>query len=585
VTTLAGAYGQVGCSDGVGAKATFARPGGVAFAGGTLYVSDSRNHVIRRVDVQTAAVSTLAGACGQAGGVDGAASDARFRNPGGLAIDAAGQNLYVADTDNETIRAFSLATGEVSTVAGATGTAGATDGVGAAALFFKPTGLAIDGAGTLYVADVRNQSVRQVVPGAGPGSGVVSTVATVAAPPGGVAIDQGSLLVSLGDHRLLRVGLAGARTTLAGAAGARGFVDGVGVAARFDGPAGLFDDGAGSLYVADEVNAAIRRVALANAGVSTVAGQSSVGSTDGAGGQALFSAPGGLAADATFVYVADTGNDVVRRIRRATAEVTTLAGAAGHAGLADGAPGSSRFDHPQGIALDGPAQKLYVVDAGNRSIRSIDLARASVSTLALAAAPGDAFAGLSQPAGIALVERQLFVTDYAAQIVVSIDLDRARVSTFAGQAGATGSADGTGAAATFYGPAGIAWDGAGHLYVADELNNCVRRIAIATGAVSTLAGEPAVPGGNDGAGANAHFDSPTSIAADAGGDVFVSDLLNNRVRHVDAATGRVTTVVGGAIPGVALGALPAQLGQPGPIALTPEGGLLVVSENSVLLAH
>lgn len=585
VSTLAGAYGTIGCAEGTGTGATFNAPSGLAYAGGGLYLTDSENDTIRRIDVSTAAVTTVAGACRQPGAVDGAGSDARLHSPGGIVFDAAGQNLYIADTDNGTIRVLSIGTGAVTTVAGAAGTEGATDGVGGAAAFRKPTAIAMDGAGSLYVADSRNYSLRKVVPGASPNTGVVSTVASFGVMPEGIAIDGSNALVSLTDHRLVGVAPGGAPTAVAGTAGAKGFVDGIGAAARFDVPAGLLNDGAGTLFIADQANAAIRRMALAGADVTTFAGSNSVGALDGSASQARFDAPGGLAADSSFIYVADTGNGAIRRIAVRTGQVTTLAGSAGQAGLVGGPSDVARFDHPQGLALDERGLKLYVVDAGNRAIRVVDLARATVGTLAYTTAPGDAFAGLSQPSGIALAAGRLFVTDFGSHVVLSIDLGKAQVSTFAGQADAPGSADGTGAQASFYGPLGIAFDGVGSLFVADSLNDTVRKIAIATAKVTTIAGKPTVQGNNDGVGAAAHFSSPSSIAADAGGDVFVSDVQNDRVRRVDAATGKVTTVIGGAIPGVRPGALPAQLTQPGPLALTPSGGLLVVSENSVLLAH
>ncbi len=122
--------------------------------------------------------------------------------------------------------------------------------------------------------------------------------------------------------------------------------------------------------------------------------------------------------------------------------------------------------------------------------------------------------------------------------------------------------------------------------MADDLNETIRRIDIATGAVATLAGQPVSPGSTDGAGAAARFHYPFGVAADARGDLFVTDSLNNSVREIDVASGGVKTVIGtAAIWGVRLGPLPAQLSQPSALAMTPSGGLLLVSENAVLLAH
>jgi hypothetical protein len=169
---------------------------------------------------------------------------------------------------------------------------------------------------------------------------------------------------------------------------------------------------------------------------------------------------------------------------------------------------------------------------------------------------------------------------------LAVDLASSQISTLAGQSGVPGGTDGAGSGATFNGPLGIAADGIGNLYVADDSNETVRKIVIATGTVSTIAGQSGIQGSNDGVGAAAHFFYPTGIAADGAGDVFVSDLENNVVRHIDVASGRVTTVIGSlTVAGVRLGPLPAQLTQPGPLALTPSGNLLLVSENTLLVAR
>ncbi|HEY5146302.1 MAG TPA: hypothetical protein VII82_06030, partial [Polyangiaceae bacterium] len=114
----------------------------------------------------------------------------------------------------------------------------------------------------------------------------------------------------------------------------------------------------------------------------------------------------------------------------------------------------------------------------------------------------------------------------------------------------------------------------------------VRRIALASATVSTIAGSPNMPGYRDGVGAMAYFANPFAVTVNDLGDLFVADTGNNAVRHVDLSSGTVTTVIGSPdLPGVKLGTLPAQIALPTAIALTPGGSLLVVSENSVLVAH
>src|SRR5262249_20707626 len=154
-----GTFGVVGGMDGVGPAAQLFQPNGIAVAGGTVYFADTENHAIRTIDLSSHAVTTWAGALGVAGTDDGPIASARFREPEGLAADGSG-NLYVADTDNNTIRKIVIATGTVTTLAGTAGMTGATDGVGAAALFNKPRAIAWDGGGKLYVVDSLNDSIR-----------------------------------------------------------------------------------------------------------------------------------------------------------------------------------------------------------------------------------------------------------------------------------------------------------------------------------------------------------------------------------------------------------------------------------------
>ncbi|MBI5689797.1 MAG: immunoglobulin domain-containing protein [Verrucomicrobia bacterium] len=328
VTTLAGTPLSTGTTDGTGSAARFNIPKGVvADASGNLYVADANNHTIRKIVINTGVVTTLAGTAGVAGGTDATGTAASFRAPQGLAI--SGTNLFVADTLNHTIRKIDLSTGAVTTVAGTAQTSGTTDATGAAARFNAPIGLVAVGA-NLYVADQGNNSIRQVV------------IAT------------------------------GATTTFAGVSGTgtAGQTDGTGAAASFDRPGGIAAD-ALNLYVADTYNHTIRKIVIGTAAVTTIAGTAdSSGSTDDTGAAARFNLPGGIAVDAAGanIYVADTINNTVRRIVAVSGAVTTVAGSAGFLGNTDGIGTVARFQNPYGVAVDG-AGAVYVADAQNHTIR------------------------------------------------------------------------------------------------------------------------------------------------------------------------------------------------------------------------
>src|SRR3990170_1498629 len=268
-------------------------------------------------------VSTLAGAAGFSGTTDGTGTAAQFNLPQGITSD--GTNLYVADTSNHTIRKIVIATGAVTTLAGTAGSAGSTDGTGAAARFSSPAGITTDGT-NLYVADTSNHTIRQIV---------IST---------------------------------GVVTTLAGTAGSANSTDGTGAAARFNGPQGITTDGT-NLYIADTVNHTIRQIVISTGVVTTLAGTAgSASSTDGTGAAARFNGSQGITSDGTNLYVADTGNHTIRKIA-AGGVVTTVAGAAGMSGTTDGTLASARFNTPTGINTDGTS--LYDTDAAKHTIRMI----------------------------------------------------------------------------------------------------------------------------------------------------------------------------------------------------------------------
>ncbi len=581
VTTLAGTPGATGGADGVGSAASFFQPSGVTLANGTVYICDTENHAIRALDVATATVTTYAGAIGQAGLNDGDVASARFREPEGIVTDGAG-NLYIADVDNNTIRKIVIATGQVTTIAGTPAMAGNVDGVGAAALFNKPKGMAADGAGHLYIVDSLNSSVRVLTLA----DDSVVTRASFALPPIGVAADGADIRVTTGDNRVVRIDPTGVVTTVAGALNLSGFVDGAAADARFFRPAGLWVE-SGRILVADDGNYVVRAISRdAAPTVSTWLGALSAGSSDGPASSARFFAVQGIAVAGGTAYVADTDNHTIRAVDLGSGAVTTLAGAAGQASYADGTGGDARFNTPIGLALDAAGQHLYVADSGNRSIRAVELASGAVTTLPTNGAPGSGFARFNAPSGLARDGTHLYVSDSSDHVIVAVDLGTNLVSAVAGTPRVAGANDGVGAKARFNAPAGLTLDGHGALYVADTLNDAIRKIDLASNTVTTVAGALGVTGGDDGPPTMARFAQPGALAADGVGDLFVADTLNETVRHVDLASGTVSTVIGVlGKTGVRTGPLPAQLGPPTALALTADAKLLLASENALLEAH
>lgn len=318
VSTLAGS-GASGSLDGIGAEAEFFSPLGISVDGaGTLYVADSGNHKIRKIEAG-GAVSTVAGT-GLQGSTDGDNSIAKFKFPSDLAVSASGI-IYVADSGNHKIRKIT-ADGMVSTLAGS-GTAGDLDGTGTSARFNNPSGIAIDAGGNLYVADTGNHKIRKVTP-----DGVVTTIAGSSA----------------------------------------GFADGNALSARFLQPSDIAISQSGALYVVDTGNHRIRRIESGQ--VSTVAGSGEIGTTDGPALQASFQYPAGIAIDSDgCLYISDSENNLIRKLSPA-GNVITLAGT-GSAAYADGLCTSAAFSYPARIAISPAGETLYIADSNNHAIRAL----------------------------------------------------------------------------------------------------------------------------------------------------------------------------------------------------------------------
>ncbi|MGD0275413.1 MAG: carboxypeptidase regulatory-like domain-containing protein [Syntrophales bacterium] len=343
--------------------------------------------------------------------------------------------------------------------------------------------------------------------------------------------------------------LVTAVSTMAGLAGTSGSANGTGTAALFNFPRGITTDGT-SLYVVDTGNDTIRKIVISTGVVTTLAGTAgSSGSANGTGTAALFNSPRGITTDGTNLYVADTGNDTIRKIAKNNicyyfvsgtlcvytgVTVTTLAGTVGSSGSADGTGAAALFNSPQGITMDGT--NLYITDTVNNTIRQIVISTGAVTTLAGTAGSSGSTDGagsaalFNSPQGITTDGTNLYVADTINNTIRQIVISTGAVTTLAGTAGSSGSADGIGSAARFSSPQGITTDGT-NLYVADASNNTIRKIVISTGAVTTLAGAAGSSGSIDGTGAAALFNSPQGITTD-GTNLYVADTDNNTIRKI-----------------------------------------------------
>jgi len=556
VCTLAGKPGVPGSANGNGIAARFNGPNAVAVdASGNVYVADFSNHTIRKI-TPVGDVSTLAGLAGISGSADGVGSNARFNGPTGVAVDSS-NNVFVADTYNQTVRKITLA-GVVSTFAGTAGMIGSADGTGSAAQFYGPYCLAVDVTNNLYVTDSANNTVRRITP-----ARVVSTFAGTAGfggsadgigaaasfyVPLGIAVDNGgNVFVADGyNNTIRRITPTRAVSTWAGLAGAIGSTDGTGGAARFNLPFGVVKDGSGNVYVGDYQNHTVRKITPGRA-VSTLAGQvGGPGAVDATGGAARFNGPNSVAVDSSGnVYVADETANTVRKITP-VGGVTTLAGLAGIAGSADGTGSAARFNRPEGVTVDSTST-VYVADQNNHTIRKIT-PTGSVTTLA-------GFAGMSgstdgtgsaarfnQPSSVATDgEGNVYVADSGNHTIRRITAV-GEVTTLAGSPGLAGSVDGPGAAAQFNYPYGVAVDASTNVYVADAFNNTIRKITPA-GEVSTIAGLAGASGSVDDTGTTARFNTPNSVAVDSANNVYVADSENATIRKI--TPGGVATTIGG----------------------------------------
>lgn len=567
VTTIAGS-GNPGFADGIGTNASFFAPNALAIdTSGNLFVADRGTWYIRKIVLSTGLVTTIAGN-GVYGYADGIGTSTSFKNIWGMTIDRNG-NLIVADTDNHRIRKVTPA-GVVSTVAGS-GNAAFADGTGTAASFYYPHDISVDASDNMFIADTYNHRIRRITAG-----GVVTTIAgqsnmgfaddtgasAIFRYPTGILVDtSGNLYICDKDNNRIRkitfpnglIPNGGLVSTLAGNSQSSS-VDGVGMSASFNQPIKLAFDPSGNLIIADRVNHKIRKVTLAGV-VTTVAGDGSGRWVDGTVPLgASFYRPRGIVIDTSGnLFVGDSDNHVIRKIVISTGLVTTVAGS-GNAAFADGIGAAASFRYPSKLTID-TSGNLFVTDSNNHRIRKIVISTGAVSTIAgsgnAAFTDGTgAGASFNEPFDIDIDENGiLYVAELYNHRIRKIVISTGVVTTLAGGNGTTPGVgggrwlDGTGTGAAFNQPIAVSLDKRGNLIVSDHANHRIRKIALGTSVVTTIAGQD-TPGFNDGLSPGAAFNAPAALTLDTSGNLYVTDRHNHRIRKIVISTGVVTTVAG-----------------------------------------
>ena len=523
---------------GLAIQAQLNNPQGIAVdAAGDLFIADTGNNRVREV-TPDGKIQTIAG-IGVAGfyGDLGPATQAMLNAPAGVAVDSAG-NVYIADSGNNAIRKV-LTSGIITIIAGNSYAGGCAPpattpspcgdgGPATGANLYDPQDVALGPNGSVYIVDTGNASVRRVEP-----NGIIHTVAgsasqgyagdggpansAVLTTPYAVAVDgPGNYYIAdLGNNDIRMVNTKGIISTIAGTQ-VPGFSGdgGPAISAKLNQPSGVAVDASGNLYVADEWNLRIRKIASGN--ITTVAGNGlfSYSGDGGPAAQAELYNPQGVAVDsAGNIYVADTRNAVVRKIA-GDGTISTLAG--------------TSLKDPRGLATD-TAGNLYVSDFHGNVVKKI-APDGTVTTVAGNGSPGFGGDGgaatsaqLNGPFGLAVdASGNLYISDFANNRIRQVS-PTGGITTVAGTGAQSYFGDGGPATqAGLNGPLGVAVDAAGNLYIADTNDNVIREVT--GGNIRTIAGT-GVPGtaGDGGPPTRAQIIAPSAIALDASGNIYITD--------------------------------------------------------------
>jgi streptogramin lyase len=584
ITLVAGSgndnYDQGSDEDVSPLSAHLKKPRGVYVdASGNIYIADTENCMIRKVDVSTNKINRVAGAtdgqdplCGWSGD-GGLATNTRLDKPRGVWVDASG-NIYIADTENNRIRMVDATTQIITTIAGNGGSSYSGDnGPAKDAELHKPNGVVVDVTGNIYIADTDNEVIRRVdattqiiTTIAGTGSGGYSgddgpaTLASLKKPRGVWLSESGNILIADADNNRVRLvyddGGTLMITTVAGD-GSSGYSgdDGPATSASLTKPHGvcIYEDLAPAyLVIADPSNHRIREVNLKTGIITKVAGTiwSGYNGDNRTATTARLYYPFGVHVDASHnTYIADTYNHRIRKVDGKTGIITTVAGIGSKGFSGDGGPATS-FN----VFLDSVGN-IYIVDTYNYRIRKIDAATKIITTVV-----GDGTAKFRGDGGLATnasirksydvaldTAGNLFIADTHNHVIRKVDAATGIINTVVGQGERSGF-EGDGGLATLAklnSPTGVYVDAAGNIYVADTKNDVIRKVDATTNIINTVAGNGTPgPAGDGGLATLAQLDYPEAVWVDGAGNMFIVDTNNCRIRRVDATTGIITTVAG-----------------------------------------
>ena len=671
INTIAGTHAAGFSGDGGAATAgELNLPQGVALDGaGNLYIADTANNRIRRVDAFTGEITTVAGTGAQGYAGDGAlATLAEFNQPQGIAVDGEG-NLYIADTGNNVVRKINAATGNITTIAGTGAQGYAGDGALATqAKLNLPTALAVDAAGDVYIADAGNNRIRLVNAASGlialyagngttvyNGDGLQATQTALSGPRGLSLEPSGDVILSDTGHNLVREvnATTGLMQTLAGnplQAGGYSGDGGPATSAELNGPTGLAQDDLGNLYIADTLNARVREIVASTNDIATVAGNGTVGlAGDGAlASQAALNGVTGLAVDDEGrIDAADTTNNAVRQIslgRRFPAATLALANPVTRylyvqfnsaATLNSLSVSAGAYQQQEFSLTTVSAPPAYPIGTLPGCGNSTPYAANAVCVVALHFAPTDpgvSRAALSVATSAGTVDFGLHGPALGPEVVLTpgvitsilpllttmpnqptyeqaaidpqgdvfvADKTGNQISLWCAAANASLGCTGNNASvvyiassgatitATLNAPTAVSLDAAGNLYIANSGTNQILRVDAATHAITSAAGDGVQGYTGDGSAATAaELNAPGGVVADAAGNLYIADSGNNVVRRVDALTGNIATIAGTGVQGF-LGdggqATQAELNNPFAVTLEDAGNLYIADTGNSAL--